>query len=208
MGSIYFIFKCFLSIILGYFVSFTLIKSGQNWARTFSNTITFILLPLIGYVLTSVISGDIALSLGMVGALSIIRFRHPVKSPLELSIYFLLLSIGISISSNWEKSIVLTILSMLVIYTFSYFKDKNKLFMNTLPLNQFVKDEASFIIDITCYKKDLSLSKNDHLLFSYENKDELIFKYKLGFNNKKESDEIIEFLSKESNIKEYKYSCS
>ena len=44
------------------------------------------------------ISGNIALSLGMIGALSIVRFRHPVKSALELIIYFDLITIGIATS--------------------------------------------------------------------------------------------------------------
>ena len=49
------------------------------------------LLPAITFVITKVIAGNIALSLGMIGALSIVRFRNPVKSSLELTIYFLLM---------------------------------------------------------------------------------------------------------------------
>ena len=60
----------------------------------------------------------------MVGALSIIRFRHPVKSPLELSIYFLLLTVGISASTNIGKSIVLSILCMTVVYSYSFYKKR------------------------------------------------------------------------------------
>ena len=107
-----FIMRCLVSIFMGGFISLSLILSGQNWAKTFSNVSTFCILPLIGLVITTVISGNIALSLGMVGALSIIRFRHPVKSPLELSIYFLLLTVGITISTSVGKAIVLTILCM------------------------------------------------------------------------------------------------
>ena len=55
----------------------TLSIVGQNWVRTYHFLGTFILLPNIAYVITTVIAGDIALSLGMIGALSIVRFRHP-----------------------------------------------------------------------------------------------------------------------------------
>ena len=58
----------------------------------------FLLLPIVTYAITSVISDNIALSLGMVGALSIVRFRNPVRSPFELSVYFLLISLGICAS--------------------------------------------------------------------------------------------------------------
>ena len=68
---------------------------GQNWVKTISHTATLLFLPLITYVITSVISGNIALSLGMVGALSIVRFRNPVRSPLELTVYFSSIAMGI-----------------------------------------------------------------------------------------------------------------
>tara|TARA_B100001029_G_scaffold162063_1_gene151215 strand:+ start:445 stop:1074 length:630 start_codon:yes stop_codon:yes gene_type:complete len=96
-----------LSVILLFFFSIFLRISlsilNQRWAITFSHTATIVLLPLITYVITSVISGNIALSLGMVGALSIIRFRNPVRSPFELAIYFTCVTMGIaaSVSLFW-----------------------------------------------------------------------------------------------------------
>ena len=69
------------------------IISHQAWLRNYSQYLVFGLLPITGYVITSVISNNIALSLGMVGALSIVRFRTPVKNPSELVIYFCLITI-------------------------------------------------------------------------------------------------------------------
>lgn len=97
-----------------------LIASGQNWMRTQSALLSMTLLPLITYVITSVISGNIALSLGMVGALSIIRFRNPVKSPLELVSYFLMITIGISASVDVKWSIYLVVASSIVIISTQY----------------------------------------------------------------------------------------
>ena len=53
----------------------------------------------------------------MVGALSIIRFRHPVKSPLELSIYFLLLTVGITIFGGMLFSTFFTLYVIPTVYT-------------------------------------------------------------------------------------------
>lgn len=76
---------------------------GQAWIKTIAHTATLALLPILTYIITSVISGNIALSLGMVGALSIVRFRNPVRSPLELSVYFGAITMGIaaSVSFKW-----------------------------------------------------------------------------------------------------------
>ena len=77
--------------------------AGQAWVKTIAHTSTLLLLPILTYVITSVISGNIALSLGMVGALSIVRFRNPVRSPLELSVYFGAITLGIAaaVSIKW-----------------------------------------------------------------------------------------------------------
>lgn len=90
---------------------------NQNWIKTKSHTYTIILLPLITYVITSVISGNIALSLGMVGALSIVRFRNPVRSPLELSTYFAVITMGVaaSVSIKWQIFLILIIIFSLAI---------------------------------------------------------------------------------------------
>lgn len=97
-----------LAMILGLAVrqSFRLLR--QSWATTSSSLILFCLLPATTYAVTTVIAGDIALSLGMVGALSIVRFRNPVRSPAELTAYFVLISIGICLTQNKLVAIALT----------------------------------------------------------------------------------------------------
>jgi hypothetical protein len=100
-----------LLIFLGLALRITLQIFGQTWIRTKAHTSTLLLLPIITYVITNVISGNIALSLGMVGALSIVRFRNPVRSPLELSVYFGAITMGIaaSVSLLWLLFLVLAI---------------------------------------------------------------------------------------------------
>lgn len=100
-----------LLIFLGLVLRVTLQIFGQSWIRTRAHTATILILPIITYIITNVISGNIALSLGMVGALSIVRFRNPVRSPLELSVYFGAITMGIaaSVSLNWLMFLVIAI---------------------------------------------------------------------------------------------------
>ena len=83
-----------LLLVSGLLLRYSLIYAGQSWAKSHSQTVAFLILPVITYVITKTIAGNIALSLGMIGALSIVRFRHPVKSALELIMYFDLITIG------------------------------------------------------------------------------------------------------------------
>ena len=90
---------------------------GQTWIKTIAHTSTLMLLPILTYIITSVISGNIALSLGMVGALSIVRFRNPVRSPLELSVYFGAITIGISaaVSVKWSLLLIGSVTLVVII---------------------------------------------------------------------------------------------
>ena len=105
---------------------------GQTWVKTISHTSTLLLLPILTYVITSVISGNIALSLGMVGALSIVRFRNPVRSPLELSVYFGAITIGITaaVSQQW---LLLLIASVTLVAIILYLIQKTTSILSLKP---------------------------------------------------------------------------
>ena len=203
--SLEFILRCFISIFIGGFISLSLILSGQNWAKSFSNVTTFCILPIIGLVITTVISKNIALSLGMVGALSIIRFRHPVKSPLELSIYFLLLTVGITISTSIGKAIVLSILCMTIVYSYSFYKKRQFSTKQGYLDLSFSREEPQFILEITCSGKNAYLSENTYLLFSNEDFAKNKFTYKLSFFNKNELNNTKDYLSRIQDIEDIKY---
>ena len=205
--SISFIIKCIMAIGLGAFVSFSLIISGLAWARSFSNIATYCLLPLIGLVITQVISGDIALSLGMVGALSIIRFRHPVKSPLELSIYFLLLTIGIALTSNPGKAIILVLFSMSIIYIYAFLKNKGIRRSSQFPSLMEVKDTLEYIIDVECSKIDENFKLHPNLLFFYENNSDKNFSYKISFRDRENADKFVSYLKELDHVLEIKFTC-
>jgi len=106
-----------LMITISLYLRILLQIVGQTWVKTVAHTSTLLLLPILTYVITSVISGNIALSLGMVGALSIVRFRNPVRSPLELSVYFGTITLGIAaaVSAKWLFLLVFSITLVAVI---------------------------------------------------------------------------------------------
>ena len=124
-----------IMLLSGYAIRYALIFSGQMWAKSFAQTVSFFILPIITFVITKTIYGNIALSLGMIGALSIVRFRHPVKSALELIIYFDLITIGIAASVKNNYAIILSILTVVILIALKVFnniqkKNNNKPFYN------------------------------------------------------------------------------
>ncbi|MDB9998290.1 DUF4956 domain-containing protein [Alphaproteobacteria bacterium] len=136
---------------------------GQTWIQTKAHTATILLLPIITYVITGVISGNIALSLGMVGALSIVRFRNPVRSPLELSVYFGAITMGIaaSVSLQWLIFLVIAI-SMAIITLIVVSKASISLF--SVPFFTASFSEGNSLSSISIVSKGQIKSLNDHQL--------------------------------------------
>ena len=89
-----FFIALFLSLILAYIVKFTYIKVSRtlNDKEYFSET--FVPLAIITTLVITVIKFSLALSLGLVGALSIVRFRAAIKEPEELVYLFFVIAIG------------------------------------------------------------------------------------------------------------------
>ena len=75
------------------FISYRISHSGAVYSRKFN--VSLIMLTLVTTLVMSVIGNNIALSLGMVGALSIVRFRTVIKDPRDTAYIFWCIAAGI-----------------------------------------------------------------------------------------------------------------
>lgn len=164
-----------LSSALGLYIRLLLSTiSHQIWLRNYSQYLVFGLLPITGYIITSVISTNIALSLGMVGALSIVRFRTPVKNPSELVIYFCLITVGIvvNVSPNIATNFVVFVTFVVVITEIYVFVAKK---LNLNPFSAFVDEQ--FLLSIITKNKQLDLEGYDEITHVSFN-DEYMYRFK------------------------------
>jgi hypothetical protein len=158
------------------YLRFLLQAVGQNWIKTIAHTATLTLLPTLTYVITSVISGNIALSLGMVGALSIVRFRNPVRSPLELSVYFGAITMGITaaVSLKWLilllGSVTLIALVLLLMQIAS-----RELFGKSFFISSFSEGNNLSTLVITSSGKIQALDESTHLMAKMSNAGEITY---------------------------------
>ena len=109
-----------ISTILGFLLNFFLSLAGFNWLKTMNQRLIYIIFPPAMSVISWTIAGNLGLSLGMIGALSIVRFRTPVKSPVELVFYFVLIVIGISITVAPIYTLLIFVLASLAPFLFKY----------------------------------------------------------------------------------------
>ena len=109
-----------LSFLLSLIVKFTYVKVGRalNDKDYFSDT--FIPLAIITTLVITVIKFSLALSLGLVGALSIVRFRAAIKEPEELVYLFFIIAIGLA---NGANQFILSIIATVIIVAFLFLRN-------------------------------------------------------------------------------------
>ena len=174
-----------VAIFSGLLIKISLSIAKQSWSNNYQYTLICLILPIITLIITKVIANNIALSLGMVGALSIVRFRHPVKNSLELVIYFALIAVGISAGVNIKYSILLGVLVSLNILSLNYvtlfLKKKN---INFLSLSH--NDRT--IINILEIETEKELEKNQfskYIQSFYSDQKQKKYYYRFECENKK-----------------------
>ena len=127
-------------------------------------------LPVLGFVITTVIGTNIALSLGMVGALSIIRFRTPVRSSYELIIYFALLTMGIATSVDFRYTLIFV--TILLFFMLIYKSLDNRSFFNKFLSNKNkLDDKIKVNLTLVVEKNEVKnlINENEYISFSCEN---------------------------------------
>ena len=87
----------------------------------------------------SVVKSSLALSLGLVGALSIVRFRTPIKEPEELAYIFLSIAVGLSLGADQKEVAVISVAIILAVISLI---DKMRAKYNTSDANLLLSIEV------------------------------------------------------------------
>ena len=186
-----------LSLVI-YFITRILFK--ERWIFSYTQLLIAIFLPVVAYLITTIISSNIALSLGMIGALSIVRFRHPVKSPLELIMYFALITVGIATSVRTKWAIQLVIVTILIILLVKFFQVISKKYGKSFYNTSFNEGVSSNTLEIIAKNKIDLIEKNEFLISSFNDFHEKKIVYRLNFENKNDLQTFKESIEKTNQI--------
>ncbi len=182
------------SSFLGYLLGIIYINYGKTISNRESLGNIFPLLSVTTMIVITVVKSSLALSLGLVGALSIVRFRTPVKEPEELVFLFCSIALGLGIGAN---QYLFSFFAFLAISTISILKKRSKSIRSRIGsftmFIYFPKDS-----DKTLIIQKISENTNSVLLKSFNenigNKSELVLNITL--DNFKSIDNLSEALKK------------
>lgn len=108
-----------VNLVLAVIASFILSRVYVYWGASLSNrrkfAANFMLVTVTTTFIILVVRSSVALSLGLVGALSIIRFRAAIKEPEELAYLFFTISLGIGLGDNQRMVTLLTLVVVVIV---------------------------------------------------------------------------------------------
>lgn len=128
------VLNLFLSGLVSYVLSLYYIKHGRSLSNRTSLAKDFTLIALTTTLIISVVKSSLALSLGLVGALSIVRFRTPIKEPEELAYLFMSIAIGLGLGADQRLPTIVAfvvIMTLLFVLSWPLRREKNhNLYLN------------------------------------------------------------------------------
>lgn len=141
-----FLMNSMVIIVLAIILEFTYIRAARTVSNRRQFAGTFLLIAFTTMLIISIVKSSLALSLGLVGALSIVRFRAAIKEPEELAYIFFAISIGLGLGAN-QTIVVLEAFVIAMFILWGRYLIKGKSTRQNLYLN------------FSASKKDVSLNQ-------------------------------------------------
>jgi uncharacterized membrane protein YhiD involved in acid resistance len=193
-----FLSNLLVAVILGFILSRFYIKYSNVISNRRSISNQLVLLAVITSLVISIVKSSLALSLGLVGALSIVRFRTAIKEPEELIYLFIAIAIGLGTGAGQKEMVIIAfIIILIIIYLMnkSYLKgEENPNLYITIINKKPEKIKLKAIVD--CLKENT----NNLIIKRYdESKDDFEVLFLADFSNFNQFDDAKNELKKIDN---------
>ena len=150
-----FVLNLFVAIVLCFLIQLTYNKTSRSLSNSENFSRNFIVLGLTTTIVITIVKTSLALSLGLVGALSIVRFRAAIKEPEELVFLFLIIAVGLGCGAGQIKITAIGTLIAIIIIFIMYFSKRNrqeisidKFNVSLISNKKLDKDNLKKIIDL------------------------------------------------------------
>lgn len=132
----------FVALVLSLFILFIYRKAHSGVVLSHNMSVSMVLISLITCIIIITVSTNLVLSLGMVGALSIIRFRTAIKDPLDVVFMFWSVSMGITTGAKlYSVAIIGSLFIGFITLVLMRYKNNNTLFLIIIHYEQKVEEE-------------------------------------------------------------------
>ena len=156
ISAINFIEAILLATILSLLIQFVYIKFSTSLSNKLEFSKNFVILGVATTLVITIVKSSLALSLGLVGALSIVRFRAAIKEPEELVYLFLIIATGLGCGSGQLKITLVGIsISVVIIIIYSFFLRRSSLSADNLINSTIIFEKRMSDKEVNEIKKDI-----------------------------------------------------
>ncbi len=110
-----------IAVFIAILIQYTYVRCGTSVSNRKNLAANFPLLILTTVFVITIVKSSLALSLGLVGALSIVRFRTAVKEPAELLYLFLCIAFGLGLGANQRGISIMAVVFIIGLIWMHYF---------------------------------------------------------------------------------------
>lgn len=142
-------------IVLAIILELTYIKCARTISNRRQFAGVFLLIAFTTMLIISIVKSSLALSLGLVGALSIVRFRAAIKEPEELAYLFFAIAIGLGLGANQTLIVIEAFAIAMVILWGRYFIKRRKPGHQNLYLNFHAQAGNTNLSDVVAVVKKI-----------------------------------------------------
>ena len=133
-----------LAFALGLFIFYIYKKTYAGVMYSSSFGVTLVALTMITTLVILAVTSNVVLSLGMVGALSIVRFRTAIKEPMDIAFLFWSIAVGIVLAAGMIPLAVFgSILIGLILLVFANHKDMTNPYIVVLTVDGHDSEKAA-----------------------------------------------------------------
>jgi len=158
-----FIVNIILAAVLSSVLAVYYIRYGHSLSNRSLFAKNFILLTVITALVITIIKSSLALSLGLVGALSIVRFRAAIKDPEELVYLFLAIALGLGLGADQRLITIVALILILIILRLRDFwitkKDSPNLYLSVALARSEGADLQDIVSVLKKYCTDVNMKR-------------------------------------------------
>ena len=201
LSSFEFLKSLIAAAILGYLINLIYIKYSNPLSNKVHFSKNFIILSVTTCIIITIVKSSLALSLGLVGALSIVRFRAAIKEPEELIYLFLTIAAGLGTGAGQIKITIFGVIFVLIIIIIQKVFQKNniddKFSNNENHLKLSISKKGIFnSSDIENIEKELqTISVYFKFISINSNKNNSVRNYEINIKNKNKLEKTIDKLN-------------
>lgn len=169
ISSLDIVLGLFIALLIGIFIFYIYRTTFRGVVYSYNYNVSLVLMCLITAIIIMTVSSNVVLSLGMVGALSIVRFRTALKDPMDIVYMFWAIGTGITVGAGmYPIAIIGALFVGIVLIVFGKYKLKDTSYIFVIHYEERANDDVKMKLNRLKYSLKSKTVSNGNIELTVE----------------------------------------